>query len=124
MISPRWSKRASWRPISTAERTDLISEQQRQYHLHIAEFASPRALIESAKQFSFTDFRDDLTKFNVPTLVLHGAGDMIVPFEVSARRTHAAIPASDLVVIDGAPHGMNATHPREFNAALLGFMRG
>lgn len=107
---------------STPGRTDLISEQQRQYHLHIAEFASPRALIEGARQFSLTDFRADLAGFDVPTLIIHGSGDVIVPFDVSARRTHEAIAGSELVVIEGAPHGMNATHPAEFNAALLGFL--
>ena len=72
--------------------------------------------------FGTTDFRDDLTKITVPTLVLHGNGDGTVPFEGSGQRTHAAIPQSELVVLDGAPHGCNVSHQPEFNAALVSFL--
>ncbi|MEJ7742992.1 MAG: alpha/beta hydrolase, partial [Nocardioidaceae bacterium] len=72
--------------------------------------------------FGTTDFRDDLPKVTVPTLVLHGSGDGTVPFEGSGKRTHEAIPASQLVVIDDAPHGCNVSHAGEFNRALLDFL--
>ncbi len=58
----------------------------------------------------------------MPTLVIHGDADGIVPFEVSGKRSHEAIADSRLVVIQGAPHGFNATHAEEFNAALLDFL--
>jgi non-heme chloroperoxidase len=54
--------------------------------------------------------------------VLHGDADGTVPFEGSGQRTHAAVPGSELVVLDGAPHGCNVSHAREFNAALVSFL--
>jgi len=72
--------------------------------------------------FATTDFRDDLAKVTVPTLVIHGDGDGTVPFEGSGKRTHAAIRGSELVVIAGGPHGVNVSHAGEFNRALLDFL--
>jgi pimeloyl-ACP methyl ester carboxylesterase len=59
----------------------------------------------------------------VPTLVIHGDSDAIVPFEVSGKRSHELIAGSELVVIENGPHGINASHPQEFNEALIGFLR-
>ena len=109
--------------FAAGDRTDLISEPARQYHVDIAEFASPRGTLECIKAFSYTDFRQDLEAFaGVPTLVIHGDADGIVPFEVSGRRTHKAIEGSELALIAGGPHGLNATHAEQFNDALLGFL--
>ena len=72
--------------------------------------------------FSGTDFRRDLEAFTIPVLVLHGDSDAVVPFEASGQRTAAAIPGAETVVIEGGPHGVNASHPAEFNAALLDFL--
>ena len=72
--------------------------------------------------FGTTDFRDDLPNVTVPTLVMHGDGDAIVPFDGSGKRTHDAIPHSELVVLAGAPHGCNVSHPQAFNDALFGFL--
>ena len=58
----------------------------------------------------------------MPTLVIHGDSDVIVPIEGSGQRTHHAIEGSELVVIEGGPHGINASHAREFNEALLRFL--
>ena len=69
------------------------------------------------------DFRPDLAKIEVPTLVLHGDSDAIVPLEGSGARTHAAIAGSELVVLAGAPHGCNASHTDAFNAALIDFLK-
>ena len=69
-----------------------------------------------------TDFRDDLTKISVPTLVVHGNGDATVPFEGSGARTHAAIPHSTLQVVPAAPHGLNVSHRDAFNAILTAFL--
>ena len=74
------------------------------------------------ESFGTTDFRPDLPNITVPTLVLHGNGDETVPFEGSGLRTHAAIPQSELVVLNGAPHGCNVSHADEFNAALVSFL--
>jgi len=58
----------------------------------------------------------------VPTLVIHGDGDGTVPFEGSGARTHAAIAGSELVVIEGAPHGVTVSHADQWNAAVLQFL--
>ena len=72
--------------------------------------------------FGTTDFRQDLKQVTVPTLVIHGDADAIVPFEGSGQRTHRAVPHSTLVMVTGAPHGMNLSHARAFNSALLSFL--
>jgi pimeloyl-ACP methyl ester carboxylesterase len=59
----------------------------------------------------------------VPTLVIHGDADAIVPFEGSGQRTHRAVPHSKLVTVSGAPHGLNVSHAQAFNDALLSFLR-
>lgn len=82
------------------------------------------AALDCIDAFGRTDFRDDLTKIAVPTLVIHGAGDEIVPFEASGRRTAEAIEGAQLHVIEDGPHGCNASHPDEFNAALIDFLDG
>ena len=71
-----------------------------------------------------TDFRDDLTKITVPTLVIHGDSDNIVPIEVSGQRSAATIPGSVLVVLEDAPHGLLVSHAEEWNAAVLQFLAG
>ncbi len=60
----------------------------------------------------------------MPTLIIHGDGDAIVLFEVSGKGTHGAINGSELALIKGAPHGLNATHAEEFTRALLAFLAG
>ena len=106
----------------TAGGTLQVSEMQRVYARDIAAFASPKGTLECIKAFSHTDFRDDLTKITVPTLVIHGDSDGVVPFEASGKRSAAAIAGSELVVIEGGPHGINASHPEQFNKALLAFL--
>ena len=99
-----------------------MSEQQRQEAIALCHQSDQKAALGCMAAFGGTDFRDDLTKVMVPTLVIHGAGDGTVPFEGSGARTHAAIAHSELVVVDDAPHGFNASHAPEFNRALLDFL--
>jgi pimeloyl-ACP methyl ester carboxylesterase len=101
----------------------LVSEQQRIYARDIAAFASPKGTLDCIAAFSRTDFRGDLKKIAIPTLIIHGDSDAIVPFEVSGKRTLEAIKGSQLVLIKGGPHGVNATHPEQFNKALIEFLR-
>ncbi len=101
-----------------------VSEQQREYAKAIAAFASPKGTLDCIAAFGRTDFRGDLEKVTVPTLVIHGDSDAIVPFEVSGRRSAHALADSRLVVIQGGPHGLNASHPAEFNEALVTFLAG
>lgn len=99
-----------------------VSEDQRLYAKQIAAFASPKGTLDCIGAFGRTDFRDDLDKVTVPTLVIHGDADAIVPIEVSGNRSHAALAKSTLVIIEGGPHAINASHPDEFNATLLEFL--
>lgn len=96
---------------------------QRGYARDIAPFASPKGTLDCITAFGRTDLRGDLAKVSVPTLVIHGDSDAIVPFEVSGRRSAEALAGSELVVIEGGPHGINASHAAELNAALLGLAR-
>jgi non-heme chloroperoxidase len=107
---------------SSLLRSPAVSEPQRQYALQIAAFASPKGTLDCITAFGRTDFRADVAAVTVPTLVVHGDSDAIVPFEVSGKRAHEAIAGSELVVIEGGPHGVNASHPEEFNRALIGFL--
>jgi non-heme chloroperoxidase len=100
-----------------------VTEEQRQVAIAMCQESDQVAALACMASFGTTDFRDDLPKVSVPTLVLHGSGDATVPFEGSGKRTHEAIPGSRLVVIDGAPHGCNVSHEAEFNAALLEFLQ-
>jgi pimeloyl-ACP methyl ester carboxylesterase len=69
-----------------------------------------------------TDFRDDLKHIDVPTLVMHGDADRILPIEGTGERTHEAIKGSRYVVVEGAPHGLLWTHADEVNRGLLEFL--
>jgi non-heme chloroperoxidase len=69
-----------------------------------------------------TDFRNDLNQIDVPTLVMHGDADRILPIEATGARTHEAIKGSRFVVVEGAPHGILWTHADEVNRALLDFL--
>lgn len=99
-----------------------VSEQQRQEAIVLCHQSDQTAALACMEAFGTTDFREDLDRITVPTLVVHGDGDATVPFEGSGRRTHEAIPGSELVVVEGAPHGFNVSHAEEFNRALLDFL--
>jgi len=79
---------------------------------------------ESIKAFSETDFTEDLKKFDVPTLVLHGEDDQVVPVKNSARKSAQLIKGAKEIYYPGAPHGITATHQDQLNADLLGFIKG
>ena len=100
----------------------LVSEAQRTHALNIAAFASPKGTLDCIGAFAHTDFRGDLAKIKIPTLVIHGDSDAIVPFAVSGARTHQSISGSHLKLVKGAPHGLNLSHAAEFNESLLTFL--
>ena len=85
--------------------------------------ASPLATQQCIVAFGTTDFRGDLKKITVPTLIVHGDSDRIVPFEVSGKRSHDMIKGSRLEVLKGAPHGFAATHAPQLNTLMLDFLR-
>jgi pimeloyl-ACP methyl ester carboxylesterase len=108
--------------FGVGERTDLVSEAMRAFHVELALAASPKATLDCIGSFAYTDFRADMAKVTVPTLVLHSDADALVPFEASGRRTLAMVPGSRLALIEGGPHGFNVTHAEAFNEALVDFL--
>lgn len=72
--------------------------------------------------FSETDFTDDLTKMTVPTLLLHGIDDQVVPIDIASRKSIKLLPNGTLVEIEGAPHGLCVTHADRINTELLEFL--
>jgi non-heme chloroperoxidase len=82
------------------------------------------AAYECIKAFSETDLTEDLKKFDVPTLILHGDDDQIVPIGASALMSSKIVKGSILKVYPGHPHGMCQTHKDEINADLLAFLKG
>ena len=100
-----------------------VSEQDRQDAIAVCKLFDQAAALGCMKAFATTDLRVDLPNVTVPKLVLHGDSDAIVPFQGSGERTHAAIQGSELVVLKDAPHGCNASHADEFNAALIEFLK-
>ena len=69
-----------------------------------------------------TDFRADIAKIDVPTLIVHGTADNILPIDATGRRFREMLPDATYVEIEGAPHGMLWTHGDEVNEALLRFL--
>ena len=86
--------------------------------------AGHRNAYESIAAFSATDFRDDLACFDVPTLIVHGDDDQIVPFAVGGRSSAALVPGARLTVYPGAPHGITDTHKEQLGNDLLDFLKG
>jgi len=83
-----------------------------------------KAAYDCIKAFSETDMTEDLKKFDVPTLILHGDDDQIVPIADSAMLSAKLVKGATLKVIAGAPHGMCSTHKDQINAELLAFFEG
>ncbi|HEU4998426.1 MAG TPA: alpha/beta hydrolase [Lapillicoccus sp.] len=106
----------------TANDRLVVTEEQRQEALALTTQTSRAAALETMAAFGFTDFRKDLATVTVPTLVIHGDADATVPFEGSGRRTHEAIPHSELHVVAGGPHGINVSHREEFDRVLVDFL--
>jgi non-heme chloroperoxidase len=86
--------------------------------------AGHKAVYDCIKAFSETDFTEDLKKFDVPTLILHGDDDQIVPIGASALLSSKLVKGATLKVIPGAPHGMCSTLKDQINVELLAFLKG
>ncbi len=78
---------------------------------------------DSIKAFSETDFTEDLKKFDVPTIIIHGDDDQVVPIDAAARASATLVKNSQLVVYPGAPHGITDTHKDKLNADMLAFVK-
>jgi pimeloyl-ACP methyl ester carboxylesterase len=99
-----------------------ISDEAVRLSWNIASQASPKGTYDLVAAWG-TDFRNDLKRHELPTLVVHGDDDRILPLAVTGKRTHEVIKGSKLVTIAGGPHGLNWTHADELNAALLEFLK-
>ena len=91
--------------------------------LNIALLASLKGTLDCVTAFSETDFRADVAKVDVPTLVIHGSNDQIVPFEATGKLSAELISGAELKVYDNGPHGFAATHQDQLNNDLLAFLQ-
>ena len=82
-----------------------------------------RPILECTRAFSETDFTKDLARFDVPTLLIHGDDDQVVPIDAAARASATLVKNSQLVVYPGAPHGITDTHKDKLNADMLAFVK-
>jgi pimeloyl-ACP methyl ester carboxylesterase len=98
-----------------------ISDEVVRLGWNVAAGASPKATLDCVQAW-LTDFRQDLGRINVPTLVIHGDADRILPLAVTGTRIHHAVKGSRLAVVAGGPHGLNWTHAEEVNRELLAFL--
>jgi non-heme chloroperoxidase len=111
-------------PFYSANRPDAkVSQGLRDAFWHQAMVAGLNAVFECVKAFSETDFTHDLKRIDVPTLILHGDDDQIVPIGASALHSSKLVKNSRLVIYKGAPHGMPATHKNHVNKDLYTFFK-
>jgi len=103
--------------------SQTVSNELLEWSCRQAMQASLQATLASAKAFATTDFRADLPAFSVPTLVIHGTADKIVPIDAAGRAAAKGIAQSTLLEYAGAPHGLLATHRLQLTQDLLGFVR-
>jgi non-heme chloroperoxidase len=101
---------------------ERIGEQAVQASFNVAAGSSPYATYACVDTW-LTDFRGDLPKIDVPTLVVHGTEDRILPYEATAARLPGLIDDLKLVTVEGGPHNIGWTYPDEVNQALLDFLK-
>jgi len=112
-------------PFYGANRTgSTVSQGLRDFFWLQGMQAGLNAVFDCIKQFSETDFTEDLKKIDVPTMIIHGDDDQIVPINDSALLSVALVKGATLNVYPGAPHGLCSTHKDKVNADLLAFIRG
>jgi len=100
-----------------------VSQGLRDSFWHQGMQASLKGVFDCIKAFSETDFTEDLKKFDIPTLILHGDDDQIVPISASALLMAKLVKGSTLKVYPGAPHGLCSTHKDRINTDLLAFLQ-
>jgi pimeloyl-ACP methyl ester carboxylesterase len=100
-----------------------VSAPMLDYYRSLASVALPRATVQCVLSFGHTDFRQDMKSINLPTLVIHGDADAIVPKEASSDRTVQMINGATYKVYEGAPHGLFYTHRQQLNQDLIEFCK-
>ena len=116
---PKWLGQNA-RPFFTPE----TSPEMVQWGINMASQTSLKALIDCNRVDTETDFRNELPRVTVPTLIVHGDKDVSAPIDFTAKRTARLVPGSRLIIYEGAPHGLMLTHLERFNSDLLSFIRG
>ncbi len=100
-----------------------VSDEVIEWSRNVALLASFNATLSCANAFATTDFRPDLAAFTVPTLIVHGTADTIVPIDTSARQAASSLPSATLIEYEGGPHGLFATHKDRLANDLLAFLQ-
>lgn len=108
--------------VNLEKNKDRVSKAQVDFNWHVACTASRKATLDCVDAFGKTDFREDCKAFDIPTLIVHGDDDAIVPVEVSGKKAAELIDNAKFKVIEGAPHGLTFTHKHELNEVLLNFI--
>ena len=116
---PKWIE-DNFPPFVTPETTP----QMRDWVRGMALRTSGKALLDTNRAVTTADFREELPKITVPTLIIHGDRDVSAPLDLTARRTADLMPGATLRVYEGAPHGLFVTHIDRLNRDLLDFARG
>ncbi len=102
---------------------DKVSKEQLHYDWNIAAHASPRATIKTAEAWGGTDFRPECKNVTVPTLIVHGSADNVVPIATAGDQAAKMIPNNKYHVVKDAPHGLSVTHREELNRVLIDFLK-
>ncbi|MEO2071399.1 MAG: alpha/beta hydrolase [Zunongwangia sp.] len=109
--------------VNFEENKDKVSKQQLHYCWTIATKASAKATLDCIDAFGYTDFREDLKKFDIPTLVVHGDADEIVPIKTAGEKSDNMLSNSTYKVIEGGPHGIVFTHKEQVNKIVVDFLK-
>jgi non-heme chloroperoxidase len=99
-----------------------VSEGAREAFWQMSMTVGIKGAYDCIKAFSETDLTEDLKKIDVPTLILHGDDDQIVPIVAAALKSSKIVPNATLKIYPGAPHGLTGAHEQEFNKDLLTFL--
>lgn len=94
------------------------------YYCELASHATQQSTLACVTSFAETDFKGDISKIAVPTLIIHGEADKGVPFEASSKRTAGLIPAAELIVYQDGPYGLFDMHRALLNKDLINFFQG
>ncbi|WP_031427702.1 alpha/beta fold hydrolase [Flavimarina sp. Hel_I_48] len=109
--------------VNYKDNKDNISEAQMHFNWNIASHASAKASLDCIDSFGKTDFREDCKKFDIPTLIVHGDADEVVPMETSGKAASKIIKDNTFEILKDAPHGLVFTHTKAFNKIFLDFIK-
>lgn len=99
-----------------------VSDEVMEWARDVGMMAGLKGTLACVRAFGSTDFRSDMAAFRVPTLIIHGTNDKVVPIDATGRKAARMIQGARLVEYDGAPHGLFATHKEQLTKDLLAFL--